>query len=223
MRARGGSNDSHEALEQLCQLYWYPVFTFARCSGRSREEAEDLTQGFFAHLLEQKGLQNISRIGGKFRSFLLVAFKNFAANQTARQMTKKRGGSEKHVTLDAVEFAEVIDQSLKKTATPDRQFDRAWALLVINRAQSDLRDDYLQAGKQRTFDKLVQFLPGELSEESQSEAATALGMKGGAFRMELLRFKQKFAEKIRRNVAETVGTEEDIDGEVKTLMEAFDR
>lgn len=221
LRAGDDSTESREALEQLCRAYWYPVFTFARSTGRSREEAEDLAQGFFTQLLERRSLQNISRVGGKFRSFLLVAFKNYAANQFAREQAQKRGGGVRHLTFEEPECAPLIDAALKDKVSPDRLFDQAWALLVIDRAQSFLCDEYKSNGKEAVYIKLVQFLPGESVEESQADAAKTLGMKHSAFRMELLRFKQRLADRIRADVTETVGPDGDVDLEVKNLMESF--
>ncbi|HSH15030.1 MAG TPA: sigma-70 family RNA polymerase sigma factor [Verrucomicrobiae bacterium] len=221
LRAGDDSPEARQALEQLCLLYWYPLFTFARCIGHTREEAEDLTQGFFAQLLARRSLQTISRVGGRFRSFLLVAFKHFVANQSARNRTRKRGGDAPHLALDVPACGELIDAALNDRLTPDRLFDRAWGLVVLGRAQAALRTEYDNAGRRPVFEKLMQFLPGETANESQIDAARATGMTEGAFRMELHRFKQRLARAIRDEVAETIGPNGVVDQEVRSLLAAF--
>lgn len=221
LRAGDDSPEARQALEQLCLLYWYPLFTFARRIGHTREEAEDLTQGFFAQLLARRSLQTISRVGGRFRSFLLVAFKHYAGNQSARDRARKRGGDVPHLVLDMPAGGELIDNASNERLTPDQMFDRAWGMVVLERAQTALRAEYEKAGRRPVHEKLTQFLPGETANESQIDAARSTGMSEGAFRMELHRFKQRLARAIREEVAETIGPDGDVDQEVRSLLAVF--
>jgi RNA polymerase sigma-70 factor (ECF subfamily) len=211
------SAESERALAQLCRTYWYPLYAFVRRQGRSPEDAEDLTQGFFAHLLEKKALGEVERTKGNFRSFLLASLKNFLANEWNRQHAAKRGGKHSVVSLDDDMAEDRYLREASHDSTPEKLFEQSWALTVLETVLQQLRKQYDAAGKGRLFEALRDHLIGE-ENASYASAAAELGIKEGAARMAVLRMRRHFGYLLRREIAHTVADLGEMDGELRHLF-----
>jgi RNA polymerase sigma factor (sigma-70 family) len=212
------SPQSAAALETLCRTYWYPLYAYVRRHGHSPPDAQDLTQGFFARLLEKDYLKAAAREKGRFRTFLIVALKRFLANEWDRLRSQKRGGGQPLLSLDT----ELAEQRYRvepvEGATADRIFERRWALTLLDRTMKRLRDEFSAAGKSGEFDRLKVCLTAERGEISYSEIAAALGMSEGTARVAVHRLRKRFREVFREEIAHTVSTPEEIEEEVRYLM-----
>jgi len=209
-----------QALEALCRLYWHPIYAFLRRCGHEREDAMDLTQGFFGYLLEERLLSKANPAKGRFRSFLLGALKNFASNQQGHTRARKRGGGVLHVPLAELEEAETQLRGPSGQAAPDRLFERKWALTVIAEAINRLAAEYRRAGLGDQFDLLRPYLTGE-AERQVAELAAALGKSAGAVRILLFRARNRLRRLIRAVLAETVSEPELVDDELRHVAEAL--
>jgi RNA polymerase sigma factor (sigma-70 family) len=206
----------------LYEVYWYPLYAFARRQGAGPAEAEDLTQGFFAHLLEKEALRHVDPAKGRFRSFLLASLKNFIADARARHRAKKRGGGIAPLSLDA-EAAEgryALDPG--HDLTPERIFEREWALAVIEQAMRRLRERYDRSGKRKHFDAMKIFLSGEKRPVPYAEIAPVLGISELAVKVAVHRLRKRFRDALRSEIAQTVTTEEEIDAEIRDLYSALE-
>jgi len=217
--------DSSEALASLCSAYWYPLYAFIRRKGNSAESAQDLTQSFFACLLEKKVLQQVDRQRGRFRSFLLASVQHFLADEHDRARAQKRGGGRTIVSMDALRDAEGrYIQEPARGLTPEQIFERRWALILLDQVLSCLRTDYERSGKQAVFERLKGYLMADVSQiatDSYANAAEELKMSPGAVKVAVYRLKQRYAILLRDEIAATVETEEEIDDEIRCLFEAL--
>jgi RNA polymerase sigma factor (sigma-70 family) len=210
---------SAAALETLCRTYWYPVYAFVRRQGRSPHDAQDLTQDFFARLLEKQYLDAVDREKGRFRTFLRVALKRFLANEWDRARRIKRGGDRVHVSFDT-EMAEQRYQSDRSDALPpDRLYERRWALTLLDQALDRLQEEYSRPGKTEEFDRLKQYLTADRGSIPYTDIAAALGLTEGAARVAVHRLRKRFREVFRAEVAETVAGVEDIDQELRCIAQ----
>jgi len=209
--------ESSAALQKLCSAYWHPLYAFIRRRGHSVEEAEDLTQDFFARLLEKEILAGVTREGGKFRSYLLTVLKRFLANEWNREHAQKRRGGKPLLSID--DTAEVrYQRELTEHSTPETLFERQWASTVLDQVLIRLRDEYTVAGKQALFEKLQHCLPGAHSEIRYSELAVAFGMKEAGVRMAAHRLRHRYGELLRAEIAVTVSSPAEIDEEIRYLI-----
>jgi RNA polymerase sigma-70 factor (ECF subfamily) len=213
----GASSEGGSALAMLCQSYWYPLYAFLRRQGHDSHAAADLTQGFFAHLVAGGGLGAADPERGRFRSFLLASLKNFAANERRRERAEKRGGGNLPVSLDVEEGEQRYSREPADELTPERVFERRWALTVIDRAMARLEEEFAAAGKLAVFTELKGFLSGDDS-RPQQEVADRLGMTAGAVKVAVHRLRKRCRELLREEVAGTVATPEEIDDEIQRLM-----
>ena len=209
--------DSRRAMAALCQTYWIPVYGFIRRCGHTSDQAQDLTQGFFALLLEKRFLQDVDRQRGRFRSFLLAAVKHFLANEWDRAHAFKRGGGQTPVSIDLMEAEAGYVPGAVDAMTPDRLFERRWALSVLDHVMARLRADYSARGKLDQFDRLEVLLTKDADADSEA-IAEELGVSAGALRMSLHRLRRKYREILREEIAGTVPTPADIDDEIRFLM-----
>lgn len=215
------SSDAVRALEELCRTYWYPLYAYARSKGHEVEDAKDLTQEFFARLLEKNYLGVADRRKGQFRWFLLTAFKHFLANEYDRAHAAKRGGGSAPIPLDTALAENLYQTELRTEASPDQVYDRSWALTLLEKVRNQLRDEHACQGKGRRFSVLEAYLPGETASQSYAEAGAELGISGGAIKVEVHRMKQRFSELLRSEIGRTVAHETEIDGEVRYLVEVL--
>jgi RNA polymerase sigma factor (sigma-70 family) len=219
---RKGTPESAAALETLCATYWYPLYAYARRHGATPEDAQDSTQGFFARLLEKEYVNAADRERGRFRAFLLTAFKRFLGKEREEKRAKKRGGGRTPLPLD-VETAEGrYSREPSHDETPERIFERNWALTVIARALAALRERYAAEGKERVFDGLKDFLTGRSDEAGYAEAGKPLGLNEGAVKTAVHRLRRRFRELLREEVAQTVCAPVDVEDELNLLRAALE-
>jgi RNA polymerase sigma-70 factor (ECF subfamily) len=213
---------AREALEELCRTYWYPLYAFVRSRGHSAADAQDLTQAFFARIIEMGGFASADRERGRFRSYLLGAMKHFLANEWHRARTQKRGGRVQLIEWDALDPETRYAGAPKQQDDPEHVFDREWALETIGAALQVLRDEMVQAGKREQFDALKGGLTGE-DDAPRAEIAARLGMSEGAVKVAVHRLRQRFRKLVRAAIAETVSNEADLDDEMRYLVTVLRR
>jgi RNA polymerase sigma-70 factor (ECF subfamily) len=218
LEAQGESPVAQEALEKLCRTYWRPIFAFLRRQGLRPEEAEDITQGFFAQLLERRKFSAIRKEKGRLRSFLLGALKYFLADEQRRAMAIKRGKGQRLIPLEELHADERVDMEPSDPMTAEMIYERRWALTVLERVLSRLKDEYVAAGNAALFDALKQLLPDEPGSPSQAEIAARLGMTENAIRQAFYRFRQRYQSLLREEIADTVATPGDIEDELRHLI-----
>ena len=220
VRAAGDSrqDDSQEALNELCQSYWFPVYAYFRRRTGNAVESQDLTQEFFATLLEKHYLSDARQERGRFRTFLLTAAQRFLSMQCAKSNALKRGGGKRALSLD---FA--IGESLYATEPvdnemPERTFDRRWTLNLLEIVHQRLGDEYSASGKRQAYDLLKPHLIGAGSTESYEEVAKVLGSTVGAVKTSVYRMRCRYRELPRTEIAETVADPAEVDDEIKQLF-----
>src|SRR5262249_11661523 len=182
LEAQGESPAAQQALENLCRTYWRPIYSFAQRQGMGPEESKDLTQAFFADLLEHKSLTSVRREKGRFRSFLLGALKHFLADERRRAVAIKRGKGQRRIPLDELKTDERLEVEPSDPVTAEQIYERRWASAVLERVLSRSKDEYSAAGNAALFDSLKQLLPDEPGAPSQADIAAQLGMTENAVR-----------------------------------------
>ena len=218
LEAQGESPAAQEALEKLCRTYWRPIFAFLRRQGIPAAEAEDITQGFFAQLLERRSLDAVRKEKGRLRSYLLGALKYFVTDEQRRAMAVKRGRGQRLIPLEELRDDERIDFELSNPVTPEMIYERRWALTVLERVLSRLKDEYHAAGSAALFDSLKELLPDEPGSPPQAEIAACLGMTENAVRQAFYRFRQRYQSLLREEIANTVATPGDVEDELRHLI-----
>ena len=216
-----GGTDSRRALEELIRAYWFPLYAYVRRQGSSPEQAEDLTQGFFKHLMEKGALTSVDRAKGKFRSFLLAALKNFLADERDKAMAAKRGGSRQFISLDTLEAEARYPGELADTMTPERLFEHSWAITLLNQVFLRLQEEYAQRGKQAAFQELRHALDGQTTSRSYAEHARCLGISEGAVRVMAHRMRKRYRELLRQEILQTVADEALVDDEIRYLLQCL--
>ncbi|MFO0980405.1 MAG: sigma-70 family RNA polymerase sigma factor [Planctomycetota bacterium] len=220
-RWRSGDRDARAALEALCAAYWPPLYAYVRRRGTRAEDAADLVQGFFARLLEKGNLAALDRERGRFRAFLLRAFQNFVANEQDRARARKRGGARVPVAIDVAHAEAGYLQSASDGETPERSFERAYALEMMACALDRLADEQAHAGKAEAFAVLRPHLTGGEDAAGYARAAAALGLTEGAVRVAVHRLRRRYGELLRVLVAETVVDPREVDDELRNLLAAL--
>jgi RNA polymerase sigma factor (sigma-70 family) len=222
LTAQGESPAAQEALEKLCRIYWRPIYSFLRRQGIWREEAEDITQGFFAQLLERRRFGAVRKEKGRLRSFLLASLKYFLADEHRRAMAIKRGSGLRPIPLEELRADERIEMEPADPVTPEMIYERRWASTVLERVLSRLKDEYRAAGNAALFDSLKQLLPDEPGAPSQADIAAHLGMTENAVRQAFHRFRQRYQLLMREEIAHTVATPGDIEDELRHLISVLE-
>jgi len=203
------------ALENLCSRYWYPLYAFVRRRGHGPHDAEDLTQSFFAHLLSHDALRSVEPAKGLFRTFLLSSLVNFLNDQHDRHQALKRGGGKQIVSWDALTAEELYQHEPAESLTPEKLFERRWALTLIEQVLSRLRQEYEASGKIELFRQLEGCLTGGVGLGFYEETARLLGMNEGAVRVALHRLRRRLGELLRSEIAHTVTRPEQVDDEIR--------
>jgi RNA polymerase sigma-70 factor (ECF subfamily) len=212
------------AMEELCRTYWYPLYAYIRRQGCSREDAEDLTQGFFARFLARNYLEGLSGDKGRFRAFLLAALKHFLANAQDRAASGKRGGGSAPLSLDWKDAASRYQIEPADDLSPDKLYDRAWAMAVLERVIQRLRDESAAAGKAEWFERLKPFLMLDKAAMSYDQAAGALGLTPGAARVAVHRIRKRYRQLLRQEIAQTLShPDQEEEEEMRALFSAFAR
>lgn len=224
LRARGETPEARVALGELCEGYYQPVLRFLQREGREEDEARELTQEFFARVLERDGFATADPERGRFRSYLLGALKHFLADQRKHEQRLKRGGGAVVESLDAATgddggaAAQVADTA---ATAPEMFFDREWALAVMARALDVLQKEFATGGKAEQFEQLKPWLMGEAASMSQAEAARALGLSEGAVKVVIHRLRKRFREAVRGEIGQTLRDPSLVDEELRHLIEAL--
>lgn len=214
---RSESPQAAQALETLCRTYWYPLYAYVRRQGCSPEDAQDLTQAFFARLLEKNYVGQVGQQKGKFRSFLLAALRHFLSDQRDRARTVKRGGGAAHISLDAQDAEERYRLEPVDRMDAERIFERRWAMTLLEKALSRLRDESAEVGKITTFERLKDFVAGE-NELSCDELAARMGLTESAVKSAVHRLRERYRELVREEIGQTVADPGGIDAEIRHLI-----
>ena len=228
LTAQGESLEAAKALEKLCRTYWWPLFGFVRRQGYSPEEAQDITQGFFALFLERRDFDTARREKGRLRSYLLGSLKHFLSNADRRAMTIKRGEGKPLVPLEELLVREGADLSAVALAkegrepahslSADRIYERCWALTLLEQVLARLEEEYRIAGKATLFERLKQMLANEPDRSSQGEIAQELGMTEQAVKQQFYRLRQRCALLLREEIANTVAAPDDVEDELRHFI-----
>jgi RNA polymerase sigma-70 factor (ECF subfamily) len=221
---RAGDSQSPQAgaaLESLCRAYWYPLYAFVRASGHGAEEARDLTQEFFARLLEKKWLADADPQRGRFRTFLLTAMKHFLANEWHRTQTVKRGGGLETIAFDSLDAEERYALEPRDHATPEALFQRRWAATLIARGQNRLRDEMTAAGEGGHFAALEPALAGERTAENYQQIAARFGVTENTVKSWVLRMRRRFRALLLDEIAQTLTPGQNPEAELPELLAAL--
>ena len=217
------SDEAAVAMERLCGTYWRPLYAFVRRRGYEIHDAQDLTQEFFARLLQKDFLEAVDRSKGKFRSFLLAALEHFLAKEWRRAHAQKRGGKILFISFDEPNPEEPGLQVPSAGLTPEQLFDQQWALALLNQTVTRLQEEFVAEGKEDFFKQTKSFLTGEGKVDSYSGLAAKLGMTEAALKMAVSRMRRRFGELLRREIARTVNSPGQIEEELQILFGALGR
>jgi len=218
LTAQGRSPAADEALEKLCRTYWWPLYGFVRRNGYQPEEAQDLTQGFFALLLERRDLDVVRREKGRLRSYLLVSLKNFLAKAKRRELAMKRGEGRALVPLDELLARERADLEPADSLTADRIYERRWALTLLEQVLTRLESEYRSAGNAKLFECLKEFLSDEPGRRSQAEVGAELRMTENAVKQAFHRLRRRYRQLLRDEIGQTVAVPGDVEDELRHFI-----
>lgn len=212
-----------EALENLCGGYWYPLYAYARRCGQSPEDAADLTQSFFAFLLEREVFEQADPERGRLRTFLLTAMQRFICDEWRKQQRLKRGGGHTLISINETLADERYSRELVDHSTPEALYHRRWALALLERTLLALQADYTQQGKAALFEVLKPCLTDEQAGSSAAELGAQLGMNAGAVRVAITRLRHRYRERLLREVSASMDahSEADVEGEIDALFRAL--
>jgi len=210
--------ESDTALASLCEIYWYPLYVYVRRQGQQPAEAQDLTQEFFARVLEKHYLKAADRERGRFRTFLLTALKRFLQNERKRAAAQKRGGGRPTLSIDFESGEERFQRELSDDWTPERVYERRWALTLLDHVLNQLERDYTGKGKGPLFERLRVFITATTTAPSYEELAAEMGMTTGSIRVAVHRLRQRYRDLLRAEIANTVSSEDEVDEELDHLL-----
>ncbi len=211
--------DSHQALAELCQAYWYPLYGYVRRQGHAEPDAKDLVQGFFEHLLEREMVATADPSRGRFRSYLLGSLKHYLSDEQRRRQAIKRGGQAETVSIDTEAGERLLQAENTDERDPEKLYHRGWAESLLNQAIDRLREAHVQVGKQALFEHLEPHLVGnDKTSDTRQALANKLGMTAGAISSSLHRMRQRYGELVREAIADTVSDPNEVDEELRFLM-----
>jgi len=208
------------AMEELCRTYWYPIYAYVRRRGHAVEDAQDLTQEFFARLIGKQWVADANPARGRFRTFLLTALNHFLANEWRNARAAKRGGGRSVISLDDTTESRYAHEPASDL-TPEKLYERRWALSLFDRALGRLREQYGAAGKKKLYDHLQKFLSSEAADGEYARLGAELEMSSGAMAAAVHRLRQHYRELVREEVAQTVETPAEVEEEVRSLLAAL--
>lgn len=212
--------EGRAAFAKLCEKYWFPLYAFVRQSERDVHRARDLTQSFFAKLLEKNYVADADPERGRFRTFLLASLSNFMANEWNKEQAKKRGGGVQHISLDYEKAERWLRQEPADRQSPELLFERRWAMTLLRQTLDRLREQFASQDKTESFEELRQYLaPGD--SEPYADVAARLGMTEGALRVAVHRLRSQYREILREEIADTLSSISDVDDEIGRLFEVF--
>jgi RNA polymerase sigma factor (sigma-70 family) len=218
LAAQMHSSAADQALEELCRIYWPPIYSFVRREGRSVEDAQDLTQGFFARLLERRDFDAVRREKGRLRSYLLSSLKHFLINERARAMSIKRGEGRTPIPLDELTACERNDPEPADVLTADKIYERRWALTLLEQVLRRLEREYRSAGNDNLFARFKEILADESDGISQAAIAEEVGMTENAVKQAYHRFRNRYRECLREEIANTIAVPGDVEDELRHLI-----
>jgi len=218
---RSDTTRSRDALARLCQTYWYPLYAYVRRRGYSAHDAQDLTQEFFARILEKQSLAGADPNRGRFRSFILTAMNNFLGQEWEKARAQKRGGGAELVSLDLAQAEQRYDLEPATSETPDKDFDKKWALALLESVMSQLEQEYKTERKSDLFIALKQTLTGSRESQPYVELAKTLEMNEGAIKVAVHRLRKRYRELLQNEIANTVSLPEEIKEEMRHLFSAL--
>jgi RNA polymerase sigma-70 factor (ECF subfamily) len=219
-----GSNETthaRNALEKLCRIYWFPIYAFVRRQGHNPHDAQDLTQEFFARLLEKKQLAGADPVKGRFRSFLLAALKHFLANEWHKARAQKRGGGQVPIPIDASTAESKCGIDPADHLTAEKIYERRWALTLLDQVLRRLRDEYARDGKENLFEQLKPTLTEASRSVRYADIAARLGTTEGAVKVAVHRLRQRYREVLRAEIADTVASPGEVEDEIRNLFAAL--
>jgi RNA polymerase sigma-70 factor (ECF subfamily) len=219
----GGSTDAAEALAQLCRAYWYPLYAYARRTGRSPEDAQDLTQGFFEHLIESRLVASAEATKGRFRAFLRQCFRNFMAADRAKATRQKRGGGQPILSLDATGAEARFGRETADMRSPDLLYERNWALAVLDEVMLQVQREFAASGRERAFQILRPHLQGDDHGLSYAAVAQELSTTAETARVMVYRLRRRYRELLNGVVLRTVGSPAEVDEELRHLLQVVQR
>jgi RNA polymerase sigma-70 factor (ECF subfamily) len=215
---RIGSTKAEAALARLCQTYWYPLYVFVRRQGRTPDDCQDLVQGFFAKVLEKNYFRAACPEKGRFRSFLLTAFKRFIANEQDYAHRKKRGGDQQVFSLDAQDTEARFQSEPTDGTTPESAFERHWAITLLQQVFEQLETEFVAEGKAKLWEELKPFVTGEKHGNSYADVSRRLELSEGATRVAVHRLRHRYRDLLRQEIADTVDSPEAVDDEIRHLF-----
>jgi len=218
LAAQGPSPAAQAALDKLCRTYWWPIYGFVRRQGYKPEEAQDLTQSFFARLLERRDLETVRQERGRLRSYLLASVKNFLSKARDRELTVKRGEGRPVISLDDLLARERADQEPAHKLSADRIYERRWALTLLEQVLARLRAEYEAAGKLPLFDRLKELLAGESGQPSQAKIAAEMQMTENAVKQAFHRLRYRYRQMLHEEIAHRVAAPDDVEDELRHFM-----
>lgn len=213
-----GTTAAGPALARLCDVYWHPVFAFVRRRGHPPEDARDLTQGFFARLIEKGDLGDADRSRGRFRTFLLTACQHYLANEHDRATAAKRGSGVRPRPIDVATAERRYERAFAHDETPERVYDRQWCLTLLDGVFEKLRAEYARDGKQQLFDRLKDFVTADEDAGTHADAARDLATTAGAVKVAVHRLRRRFRDELLRRVADTLGPDQEVEDEIRYLL-----
>jgi RNA polymerase sigma-70 factor (ECF subfamily) len=205
-------------LEKLCKSYWPPLYTYIRRQGHPPEDAQDITQAFFASLLQRNDLGGVHPERGKFRSFLLASVNNFLSHERERAQAAKRGGGQSLLSLDGIDTEEISAVDSAAHSSPEAAFERRWAIMVLERAFARVRKEFAVAGKERVFERLKPYLEEEAEAGEYQAAAADLGLSSNAVAVAVHRLRHRFRKAVREEIADTVAGPQELEEEMRHLF-----
>ena len=212
------STEAADALEKLCRTYWYPLYVYVRREGHAPHDAQDLTQDFFARLLRLKSLEAVTPHKGKFRTFLLASLKHFLLNARDAACAAKRGGGQAVISLDALEAEQRYQLEPVNEETPEVLYDRRWTLTLLQQALAGVQCEYAAADKAQQFEVLKEFLQGPAEEGDYDRAGATLGLNPGAVAVAVHRLRQRYRDRLRAEITQTVSSPEELADEMRHLF-----
>jgi RNA polymerase sigma-70 factor (ECF subfamily) len=218
---QGGTPESRQALAALCEKYWYPLYVFIRRRGYEIEDAQDLTQGYFAQLLDKGYLKEVRRERGKFRSFLLASLKHYMANERDRAQAQKRGGGQVTLSLDFETAEGRYGLEAVDDQTPEKTYERRWVLALLDQALERLRTELAEQGKADLFERLKPYLTSAEPRTPYRQLADETGTTEGALKVAVHRLRRRYGDLLREEIAETVANRDEVEDEIQYLFAVF--
>ena len=215
------STQAAQALEKLCRTYWYPIYAYLRRRGCGEQDAQDLSQGFFAQLLERRSIQAVEREKGKFRSFLLASLNYYVADERDRANAQKRGGGREVLSLDVQEAEQRYRLEPADERSPDKLFERRWAMTLLDQVLARLAEEFSAAGKPELFNRLNPYLVEGSGEKTYAETAREGGMTEEAVKKAVQRMRRRYHQLFREEIAQTVASPAEVDEELRHLCRAL--